>query len=137
MQVTYESKIRELHSITLELCELKKDFSNQKLAVKKTSKKIEQAIVLIKLAEFSLLNIQESLKILRFLKRSSSIFAAVGGFVLALNIAQSRWGFLLLFLSSSQLLIASIKEGDREMIVYSSSLFIFVDSVGVYRWILS
>lgn len=71
------------------------------------------------------------------LKFSSSVFALVGGTLLALKINISEFGFLFLAFSSSQMLVASIVERDRLMILYSASLFLFVDCLGVYRWILS
>lgn len=71
------------------------------------------------------------------LKYSSSIFALVGGTLLASNISISEFGFLFLAISSSQMLVASIVERDRLMIFYSASLFLFVDCLGVYRWILT
>jgi hypothetical protein len=73
----------------------------------------------------------------RYLKQSSCICAIAGGIILALNTSISGYGFLFLFLSSGQLLIASVRDRDREMVRYAGSLFIFVDCLGVYRWILS
>lgn len=67
------------------------------------------------------MQLSRSEKISRYLKRSSSICALVGGMLLAANIAASGYGFLVLFLSSSQLLLASLRDRDREMIIYSSS----------------
>ncbi len=77
------------------------------------------------------------LKHSRLLKCSSSVFALAGGTLLASNINISDYGFLFLASSSSQMLIASIVERDRLMIFYSASLFLFVDCLGVYRWILT
>ncbi len=77
------------------------------------------------------------LKHSNLLKCSSSVFALVGGILLASNIKVSEFGFLFLALSSSQMLVASIVERDRLMIFYSASLFLFVDCLGVYRWILT
>ncbi|MDJ0706483.1 MAG: hypothetical protein QNJ46_24700 [Leptolyngbyaceae cyanobacterium MO_188.B28] len=71
--------------------------------------------------------------ILRF---SSILFAIAGGILLALNIEASRYGFLVLAGSSGQLLIASLWRRDRTMIAYSLSLFLCVDCLGVWRWIL-
>ena len=76
-------------------------------------------------------------KISMNLKRSSSVCASAGGVILASNTSISGYGFLFLFLSSGQLLIASLRDRDLEMIRYSASLFVFVDCLGVYRWILS
>jgi hypothetical protein len=42
-----------------------------------------------------------------------------------------------LALSSGQLLLASLQEQDSSMIFYAASLFIFVDCLGVYRWVLT
>lgn len=77
------------------------------------------------------------LKHSNLLKLSSSVLALVGGILLASNINISEFGFLFLALSSSQMLVASIVERDRLMIFYSASLFLFVDCLGVYRWILT
>lgn len=71
------------------------------------------------------------------LKWFSSLFAILGGVLIASNTEVTRYGFLFLALSSSQLLIASILKKDQAMIVYSASVFIFVDSLGIYRWLLN
>ena len=73
----------------------------------------------------------------QFLKISSSFCAVCGGVILAAKLSISSYGFLFLALSSSQLFIASIKTRDYLMIVYSGSIFLFVDCLGVYRWLLS
>ena len=71
------------------------------------------------------------------LKLSSSACALTGGILLASHTASSGYGFIFLALSSGQLLLASLQERDRTMILYAASLFIFVDCLGVYRWVLS
>ncbi|MGF1485752.1 MAG: hypothetical protein ACFBSE_01395 [Prochloraceae cyanobacterium] len=71
------------------------------------------------------------------LKWSSSIFALIGGILLSAKIYISGYGFVFLAFSSSQMLLASIFQKDKVTIVYSSSLFIFVDCFGVYRWLLN
>ena len=73
----------------------------------------------------------------QFLMISSSFCAVFGGVILAAKISISSYGFLFLALSSSQLFIASIKTRDYVMVVYSGSIFFFVDCLGVYRWLLS
>lgn len=72
-----------------------------------------------------------------FFQLSSSSCALVGGILLASKTQESSFGFLYLALSSSQLLLASILTRDWTMFLYSASLFIFVDCLGVYRWLLS
>lgn len=71
------------------------------------------------------------------LKWSSSICALIGGIMLASKTEISGCGFIALALSSSQMLIASVLTKDQVMIVYSGALFIFVDCMGIYRWLLS
>ncbi|GAP94233.1 hypothetical protein NIES2104_07440 [Leptolyngbya sp. NIES-2104] len=71
------------------------------------------------------------------LKRSSSICAIAGGVLLAAKVDLNGYGFIFLALSSSQMLLASILRKDQSMIFYSASLFLFVDCLGVYRWIFS
>ncbi|PZD70509.1 hypothetical protein C1752_11511 [Acaryochloris thomasi RCC1774] len=73
----------------------------------------------------------------KYLKLSSSFFAILGGILLAANIPVSGYGFIFLGLSSGQLVMASIKEQDQTMMVYSISLFFFVDCMGIYRWLIS
>ncbi len=68
---------------------------------------------------------------------SSSFCAVFGGVILAAKLSISSYGFLFLALSSSQLFLASIKTRDYLMVVYSGSIFLFVDCLGVYRWLLS
>ena len=72
-----------------------------------------------------------------YLKLSSSICALLGGSLVASNTPLSRYAFLLLVLSSSQLLISSILEQDTLLIFYAGSVFVFVDCLGVYRWLLN
>ena len=74
----------------------------------------------------------------RVLKLSSSAFAVAGGLLLAANLPDiSKYGFILLAMSSSQMLIASLCTKDRVMVAYAASLFLFVDCFGIYRWVLS
>ncbi|MEO1404388.1 MAG: hypothetical protein AAFV72_24490 [Cyanobacteria bacterium J06635_1] len=79
----------------------------------------------------------KKLSVRNSLKLSSSICAVLGGSLLASNIAMSGYGFLLLSLSSSQLLTASLLEKDASMTLYAGSVFLFVDCFGIYRWILN
>lgn len=71
-----------------------------------------------------------------FLKWSSSVCALAGGILLASKTDISGYGFIFLAFSSGQLLLASLQIQDRSMIVYSVSLFLFVDLMGIYRWLL-
>ncbi len=71
-----------------------------------------------------------------FLKISSSLFAIVGGVLLALNISTSGYGFIFLALSSSQMLISAWVGRDMWLAVYAGALFFFVDLFGIYRWLL-
>lgn len=75
--------------------------------------------------------------LIQCLKWSSSSFAIAGGILLAAKIPLSGYGFIFLALSSSQMCLASVLSHDPSMIVYSASLFLFVDCLGVYRWILN
>ncbi|MGK7949654.1 MAG: hypothetical protein AB4368_12895 [Xenococcaceae cyanobacterium] len=79
---------------------------------------------------------QKKTNIAKFLKLSSSFCALLGGIILASNTESSGYGFILLALSSSQMLLSSIIINDRTLIAYSASLFIFVDSFGIYKWLL-
>jgi hypothetical protein len=74
--------------------------------------------------------------IAKFLQWSSSACAVAGGVMLASNSAVSGYGFIFLALSSSQMLVASIRTQNTSMIVYAGSVFLFVDCLGIYRWIL-
>jgi hypothetical protein len=70
------------------------------------------------------------------LKWSSSCCAIVGGILLALNISVSGFGFIGLAASSFQMLLANLLLADKTMIIYAGALFIFVDCLGVLRWII-
>ncbi|MCM1981869.1 hypothetical protein [Lyngbya confervoides] len=70
------------------------------------------------------------------LQFSSSVCAVAGGVLLASNTPVSKYGFLLLALSSGQMLLTSGLTGNRGLMVYSGSVFCFVDCLGVYRWLL-
>ncbi len=71
------------------------------------------------------------------LKISSSLFGLIGGLLLAANTSWSGYGFILLACSSSQMLMASIYESNFIMIFYSTVLFLCVDLLGIYCWLIS
>ncbi len=76
-------------------------------------------------------------KLAKILQLTSSACAVFGGVLLAANLPNiSRYGFIFLAMSSGQLLVASLLNKDTQMIIYSGSLFFFVDCFGVYRWII-
>jgi hypothetical protein len=70
------------------------------------------------------------------MKLSSSAFAILGGVMLASNTNVSSYGFIFLAISSCLMLIANILLGNRSMIIYAGSLFLFVDCLGIYRWLI-
>ena len=77
------------------------------------------------------------MKLTQLLRYSSSVFALAGGIILASNMSEiSKYGFIFLALSSFQMLISSVSLRDQSMLIYSASLFIFVDCLGIYRWII-
>ena len=71
------------------------------------------------------------------LKWSSSSCAIAGGILLASNTSFSGYGFIGLATSSFQMLIASFLLADKTMVVYSGALFMFVDCLGVFRWLIA
>jgi hypothetical protein len=75
-------------------------------------------------------------RIATILKWSSSSCAIAGGILLASNIPTSRFGFVGLAASSFQMLLASFLLADKTMIIYSGALFVFVDCLGVLRWLI-
>jgi CheY-like chemotaxis protein len=70
------------------------------------------------------------------LKWSSSSCAIAGGVLLASNTSISGFGFIGLATSSFQMLLASCLLVDKTMVVYSGALFVFVDCLGVFRWLI-
>lgn len=70
------------------------------------------------------------------LQYSSSFFAIMGGMLLASNIEWSKYGFIMLALGSGQMLLTSVLTRDKNLIFYSGSVFLFVDCLGVYRWLI-
>ena len=82
-----------------------------------------------------MLSANHSVKV--YLKLSSSLCALLGGGLVASNTPFSGYGFLLLVLSSSQLLVSSTLDKDLALIFYAGSVFLFVDCLGVYRWLLT
>lgn len=76
-------------------------------------------------------------RLAKILKWSSSACAIAGGILLASNTSMSGFGFLGLAASSFQMLLASLLLADKTMIVYSGALFIFVDCLGVFRWLIA
>jgi hypothetical protein len=76
-------------------------------------------------------------KLAKTLQLTSSACTICGGILLAANLANiSKYGFLILAVSSAQLLVSSLLTKNSGMIIYSGSLFLFVDCLGVYRWII-
>lgn len=75
--------------------------------------------------------------IAKLFKYSSIFCALLGGILLASNIPTSGYGFIFLALSSGQLLLASLQDRDMTTILYAAAVFVFVDCLGVYRWILN
>jgi phosphate starvation-inducible membrane PsiE len=75
--------------------------------------------------------------IVKTLKFSSIFCALIGGILLASNIPTSGYGFIFLALSSGQLLLASLHDKDTSTILYAASVFVFVDCLWVYRWLLN
>ena len=71
------------------------------------------------------------------LKLTSSACAVAGGVILAANVPDiSKYGFIFLAMSSSQMLAASLRTKDTTMIIYSGSVFFLVDCLGIFRWII-
>jgi hypothetical protein len=80
---------------------------------------------------------REDSKLVKFLQLSSSSCAVAGGTLLAANVEFSKYGFILLALSSSQMLASSILSNNKNLIIYSASIFVFVDCLGIYRWVFN
>jgi hypothetical protein len=70
------------------------------------------------------------------LQLSSSACAVAGGVILASNTNISGYGFIFLALSSSQLLASSVLTKNQSLMVYAGSLFVFVDCLGMFRWLV-
>ena len=75
--------------------------------------------------------------LIKSLKWASCCLAVLGGILLASKTSNSGFGFIFLALSSSLMLLASWLAGDRCMVCYSGAIFLFVDCLGVYRWVLA
>jgi hypothetical protein len=73
---------------------------------------------------------------LKGLEYSSSACAVAGGTLLASNTEMSKYGFVVLALSSGQMLISSTIGRRKSMMIYAGSVFCFVDCLGIYRWLL-
>lgn len=76
-------------------------------------------------------------KIVKGLKWFSCFFAVMGGVLLASKTVVSGYGFILLAMSSSQMLVVSCLTIDKSMICYFGAIFLFVDCLGMYRWLLA
>ena len=81
-------------------------------------------------------NIEATTKLSKILQLSSSAFAIARGVMLASKTDVSSYGFILLAMSSSQMLVSNLLIQNKSMIIYSASLFLFVDCLGIYRWII-
>jgi hypothetical protein len=79
---------------------------------------------------------QTSAVFLKGLEYASSACAVAGGTLLASNTEMSKYGFIILALSSGQMLISSTISRNKSMMIYAGSIFCFVDCLGIYRWLL-
>lgn len=79
---------------------------------------------------------QQKIRVISVLKIFSIWGSATGGVLLASNVAISPYGFIFLAASSFSITIASILEKNFLNIFYGTTLFIGVDLLGVYRWII-
>ena len=73
----------------------------------------------------------------KYLQYSSSVCAVAGGVLLSSNTEVSKYGFIFLALSSSQIFLSSFLLKNKSLMIYGASLFTLVDCVGIYRWILT
>jgi len=71
-----------------------------------------------------------------YIKFFSCLCATTGGILLASNIELSQFGFVPLALSSGSMSVVSILEKNRFNAMYSCALFLTVDLLGIYRWII-
>jgi hypothetical protein len=70
------------------------------------------------------------------LQFSSSVCAVIGGVLLSSNTSVSKYGFILLACSSSQIFLASWMLKQKALMIYGGSVFILVDCLGMYRWLI-
>lgn len=75
--------------------------------------------------------------VISFLKWSAIACATVGGVLVGSNTTLTPYGFIFLASSSGQWLVASLIMKDKALIALNTVLFFLVDSLGVYRWLLS
>lgn len=75
-------------------------------------------------------------RIIRIFKIFSILASGIGGVLLASNIEISPYGFIFLAASSFSITVASILEKNFLNIFYGTTLFVGVDLLGVYRWII-
>ena len=88
-------------------------------------------------SEFQSQSLKQKQKKAEVFKWSSSFFGIVGGVMVASNTEATPFGFLFLAMSSFQFLIACLIIQDKSFIFLAASTFIFVDLLGIYRWLLS
>ncbi len=74
-------------------------------------------------------------RLIKNLALSATLLTALGGLMVASNTAVTRYGFLVWFLSSPQLALANYLDRNLSGFVYAITLFLFVDLLGVCRWI--
>ena len=79
---------------------------------------------------------QKDKPIANILQFSSSICAVIGGVLLSSNTSVSKYGFILLACSSSQIFLSSLMLKQKTMMIYGGSVFLLVDCLGIYRWLL-
>jgi len=70
------------------------------------------------------------------LRLSAAFCALVGGVMVASNTSVSPYGFLVLCLSSGQLCLVAWWIRDRLLLLHSGVMLVFVDGLGVWRWLL-
>ena len=83
-----------------------------------------------------MLRLKQKIILAKKLRAISTICTILGGSVLALKIKISPYGFLILAIGSSSLFVSSWLERDASLMRYAGSLFLFVDFLGICRWVL-
>ena len=78
---------------------------------------------------------KEAIPLLTILKWTGTVCGVLGALLLALNISNSGWGWVLFFFSSTSWGIAGLKMKEPSLWILHA-VFTVVNLLGIYRWLI-
>lgn len=73
---------------------------------------------------------------MKILKWLTTLFLVSGAVIVALNIPESKWGFIAFLIGHIILIYCFIKERDIPLLV-QNVMFLLIDIVGIFYWVMT